>query len=160
MSRLIIMILSIVIFCGCTTLPTEETLFKQKTLSIKPNAPFEVVEKVMGKPDFIYSDDSNKLLSRLNSDKVFGYFHPHYATISFVVGCKSKKVKNVAIYDASGTATSGPIIGELEKVEDFWLRRESTSLTNSNTKNDKELNAFIDEVLKEKDNHQSLRTSQ
>ena len=148
----VIMFFSMVVFFGCTTLITEEKLFKQKTLSIQTNATVNMVEEVMGKPDFVYNNDNNKLLSRLGSDKVCGYFHPYYATISFVIGYKSNKVNKIAIYDASGTATSGPIIGRLEKFEDFWLRRESPSKTDRNKVNDKELDAFIDEVLKEKKN--------
>ena len=150
MKRFIIVFFSMVTFLGCTTLTTtKEKLFKQKTLSIKTNATVNMVEKIMGKPDFVYNDDNNKLLSRLDSDKVCGYFHPCYATISLVVGYKSNKVKKIAIYDTSGTATSRPIIGRLEKVEDYWSRIEKPSKADSNKENDKELDAFINEVLKE-----------
>jgi len=133
----IIAIVCVVIMNGCTkTTIIEEERFKVKTLAIKDNFSCKEVKKILGAPDYIQKNDDNRLLSRLKSDIVWGYFHPGYATISFVVGFKSKKVGNIGMYDSLGTATNGPIVGQIESVNEFWGRiakNESPHLSFLNT---------------------------
>lgn len=86
--------------------------------SVKKGASSAAVLNVLGEPNAIIRDDSELLLSRMDAEEVWQYYHPKYATISAVVAFRNGGVIDKAVWKVWGTGL--PVNGEIERIEDYW----------------------------------------
>jgi hypothetical protein len=72
--------------------------YNENIISIKQGMTQSSIINALGKPDLVKKDNEEKLLSRLESEEVWCYHHPEFATINFVIGFNKMKVNKTAIW--------------------------------------------------------------
>jgi|GEM_PF-2828840 len=91
--------------------------YNENIISIKQGMTQSSIINALGKPDLVKKDNEEKLLSRLESEEVWCYHHPEFATINFVIGFNKMKVNKTAIWKVWGTKM--PITGTLITVKEY-----------------------------------------
>lgn len=90
-------------------------------ISVKTEGTFNEYKKNSEFSQVVVIDD-RELTIRSQSEEVWLYHHPKYATIKMAVGFSGKRVKHIQIFDCSGTASMA-YTGKLQSIRDY-LKRE------------------------------------
>lgn len=66
-------------------------MFESETSQVKIGTPESQITRWLGKPVEIYNSKQTKQFAGVNADYAYRYYHPEYATYSWVVAFKNKK---------------------------------------------------------------------